>query len=488
MFPKHNTRHMRCRTATAILLTWILLSTAAFGASAADTIPSSGIARSDGQVTGVDSGKEAGGASFTTTASERRSDPLGKPVSYGLRVLSALEETVISGLCGNEIALTRDDICRSLNLSSIPSITLTALPDPSKGTLFVGATGAAVGQVIPAEALSLLSFAAVRNDKPCEATAAFTVTGSGYEVTCRFCLLDGVNYTPTVALASSVSLEVMTYMDMPAQGSLAAYDPEGDEMTYEITSYASHGRIRLTDRHTGAYTYTPDAGYVGNDEFRYVVRDRYGNYSTAATVSVRIHAVPAAVTYADVDGDMCAASALRLGAAGIMNGIRIGDKDYFRPGVAITRAEFVATAMSAAGIDPKADGITDEKAAKILADYADAGSIPAGMRATLAYALEKSYFAGKEGKDGRQYLYPDGEITRAEAAVLLSNVIGYARNTAVNAFADADSLPAWSVPALSSLKSLGLLDRSDNTAAPTGRMTRGETAIWLERAMRLMGR
>ena len=126
-----------------------------------------------------------------------------------------------------------------------------------------------------------------------------------------------------MALASSVSLEVMTYMDMPAQGSLSAYDPEGDEITYEITSYAAHGRIRLTDRHTGAYLYTPDAGYVGNDEFRYVVRDRYGNYSTAATVSVRVHAIPTAVTFADTEGSTCAAAALRLGEAGIMNGIRV---------------------------------------------------------------------------------------------------------------------------------------------------------------------
>ena len=155
----------------------------------------------------------------------------------------------------------------------------------------------------------------------------------------------------------------MTYMDMPAQGSLSAYDPE-DEITYEITSYAAHGRIRLTDRHTGAYLYTPDAGYVGNDEFRYVVRDRYGNYSTAATVSVRVHAIPTAVSFADTEGSTCAAAALRLGEAGIMNGIRVGGKeDYFRPDIAVTRAEFIATAMNAAGISPDSNGFTDSAAA-----------------------------------------------------------------------------------------------------------------------------
>lgn len=482
MFPNRNIRYVRRRTVSALFFTLLLCWATVLAVSAADTnAPQSGLK------TGIDasatSGQAAGDVKATATT-----DPLARPVSYGLRVLSAREEMVLSGLCGNEITVTRDDICRALNLSSVSAITLTALPDSAKGTLFVGAAGAAVGQTVPVEALPLLSFAAANRDAPCEATAVFTVVGSGYEITCRFCLLERINYTPTVALASSVSLEVMTYMDMPAQGSLSAYDPEGDEITYEITSYATHGRIRLTDRHTGAYLYTPDAGYVGNDEFRYVVRDRYGNYSTAATVSVRVHAIPTAVTFADTEGSTCAAAALRLGEAGIMNGIRVGGKDYFRPDIAVTRAEFIATAMNAAGISPDSNGFTDSAAARILSGYADAGSIPVGMRTTLAFALEKGYFAGKTGADGRLYLHPDEDISRAEAAVLLSNIIGYARNTAVNAFADADTIPTWSVPALSSLKALGLLCSPNNTAAPAGRMTRGETAVWLEKTMRLMGR
>lgn len=467
----------RQRAALAILLTCLLCIGGALG-SAAVGVASSGAGNA------VTTSAEAS----TDTSKTTTTDPVGKPVSYGLRVLSAREEMVVSGLCGNEISITKEDICRALNLSSVTAITVTALPDPSDGTLFVGATGAAVGQVIPAAAFSLISYAATNGTSPCEATARFTVTGSGYEISCRFCLLDRINYTPTVALASTVSLEVMTYVNMPAQGSLSAYDPEGDEMTYEIVSYATHGRIRLDDRHTGAYTYTPDTGYVGSDEFSYVVRDPYGNYSTSATVSVKVHAIPASVTFVDTEGSSCAAAALRLGEAGVMNGVRVGGKDYFRPEQTVTRAEFIATAMNAAGITPDSVRYTDTDANKILSAYADGDSIPSGMRISLAYALDNGYFAGKTGADGKQYLYPDDSISRAEASVLLSNIIGYARNTAVNAFADADTIPDWSLPALSSLKALGLLSSADNTADPTGRMTRGETAVWLERAMRLMGR
>lgn len=432
-------------------------------------------------------GGTAGAAVEVSAISETgATDVVGKPVSYGLRVLAGQEEIVLSGLCGNEITFGADDICRGLNLSSIPSVTITQLSDPAVGTLFAGAEGVAVGQTIPAGTLSLLSFSATDSSRPCEATIGFTIPGSGYEITCRLCLLSKINYTPTTALASSVSLEVMTYRDMVAQGTLSAYDPEGDELTYEIISYASHGRIRLEDKHTGAYTYTPDGGYVGTDAFRYVVKDRYGNYSTGATVTVTVSELPTGVSFADTEGDACAVSALRLGTMGVMNGIRVGDKDYFRPTQEITRAEFLATAMYAVGIDPEQDSFTQASATKLLSAYADADSIPEGSRLALAYALDCGYFAGKTGSDGKQYLRPDESISRAEAAVLLSNMIGYARNTAVTAFADADSLPTWSVQALSSLRSLGILCSTDNTANAAGRMTRGDTAIWLERTIRLI--
>ncbi len=407
-----------------------------------------------------------------------QTDPLGTPVSYGLRVLAARDEMVFSGLCGNEISFNKEDICRAMNLSSIAYITLTALPAPGDGTLFVGAAGAAVGQTIPAEGLSLLSFAAARPDAPCEAEMRFTVNGSGYEVNCRLCLLESINYTPTVALAPELSLEVLTFCDIPVMGSLSSYDPEGDELTYEITSYASHGRVVLNDNHTGCYTYTPAQGYVGKDAFTYVVRDQYGNYSTSATVSVQVSAMPSSLTFADLSGKDCAAAAISISASGYMNGTRVGNEDYFRPDSGMTRIEFLVTAMNVAGILPSPSENTD------ISCYSDADAIPEAMRPYVALALKNGYLAGRtEG-----VFSPYGEITRAEAAVILSNIIGYATNTTVSAFADSDSLPAWAVPALTSLRALGLLTSPDDTARAGKIMTRGETAVWLSRTLRLLGR
>ena len=401
------------------------------------------------------------------------------PVSYGLRVLAAKEEMIFAGLRGNELSFTAEDIRRAMNLSELNYVTIRKLPNPGEGTLFVGSVGAAEGQVISAGSLSLLSFAAADETTSTEATMEVSVNGSDYAVTCRLYLLDRLNYTPTVALAPAISLQIETYKDLPTAGTVSAYDPEGDEITYEITRYASHGRVSLTDRHTGAYVYTPDPGYTGQDSFDYVVRDRYGNYSTSATVSIQVSPRPATVTYADIDDEGNAAAILTVSEWGLMNGTRVGSETYFKPAAAVSRLEFLVTAMEAAGITAETVATATPPA------FADAESIPAAMRPYVGYALQKGYINGKT-VDGKVYFRPDEIITRAEAAVVLSNIIGYAVEDTVTAFADEDTLPVWSGEALTSLRALGVLQCPDGNAHAGETMTRGDTAEWLCRTVKLM--
>lgn len=401
-------------------------------------------------------------------------------VSYGLRVLAAREEMVFAGLCGNEISFTAEDFCRAMNLSELNYVTIQKLPNPGEGTLFVGSVGAAEGQVISAGSLSLLSFAAADGEKPSESTMQVSVNGSDYAITCRLYMLDRLNYTPTVALAPAISLNVETYKGFPTVGTVSAYDPEGDEITYEIVRYASHGRVSLTDPHTGAYVYTPDTNFVGQDSFDYVVRDRYGNYSTSATVSIRVMTPPASVTYADIDREGNAAAILAISEMGLMNGVRVGGETYFKPSESISRVEFLVTAMQAAGITAAdVSGLGDPS-------FADVDAIPAAMRPFVSYAVQKNYIGGKT-VDGKPCFKPDDPITRAEAAVILSNIIGYAVEDTVTAFADEDSMPAWSGEALTSLRALGVLSCPDGNAHAGATMTRGDTASWLSQTIRLMG-
>jgi hypothetical protein len=276
-----------------------------------------------------------------------------------------------------------------------------------------------------------------------------------------------------------MTLSIETYKGMPTAGTVSAYDPEGDEMTYEIVRYASHGRISLTNSHTGAYVYTPDAGFAGQDSFDYVVYDRYGNYSTSATVRILVTAKPTSVAYADVEGRTDTAAILAVSSMGLMNGTRVGSEAYFKPEETISRVEFLVTALQAAGVT--ADTVASAK----LPDFADAEEIPAAMRPYVAYAVEKNYIGGKV-RDGQNRFLPNESISRAEAAVVLSNIIGYAVENTVTAFADAEALPAWSEEALTSLRALGILDIPDGHARPSEVMTRACTALWLWRTVRLM--
>ena len=471
---KHNSTPRRpVRGTLAVLLLALLLTALTILPAAAEDI----LPISETEAATETSTKPLGSTSVGLHTMPNRETAL--PVSYGLRVLAAKEEMVFAGLVGNEIGFTAEDIQRAMNLSELNYITVQKLPNPGEGTLFVGSVGAAEGQVISAGSLSLLSFAAADDTKPSEATMALSVNGSDYTVTCRLCLLDRLNYTPTVALAPAVTLNIETYKGLPTAGTVSAYDPEGDEITYEIIRYASHGRVTLTDRHTGAYLYTPDPAYTGQDSFDYVVRDRYGNYSTSATVTIQVTPHPASVSYADIDGEGNAAAILSVSAMGLMNGNRVGGETYFKPDASMTRLEFLVTAMQAAGIT------ADTVAGLGDPSFADADAIPTALRPFVTYAAQKGYIGGKT-VDGKTYLRPDETITRAEAAVILSNVIGYAVEDIVTAFADASTLPAWSGEALISLRALGILQCPDGNAHAGETMTRRDTAVWLDRAVRLM--
>ncbi len=457
----------------ALLLPAVMSVTAA--ATDSDIMPISSGTTPVSETESETSAKPNNSTSVSTTV-DRKTAPA---VSYGLRVLASRDELVFSGLVGNEITFTSEDIRRVMNLSSLDYITVVELPADKDGTLYVGSVGAAKGQVITAGSLGLMAFAAADEEKPSDATMKIAVNGADYAMTCRLSTLDRLNYTPTVALAPAISLNVETYRDVPIVGTVSAYDPEGDEMTFEIVRYASHGRVSLIDKTTGAYTYTPDATYVGKDSFDYVVRDKWGNYSTSATVSIQVSNPPASVTYSDIDGEENAASILKISAMGLMNGTRVGNETYFKPDMAVSRLEFLVTAMQTAGIS--ADKLTQ------FADpsVSDCDAIPSAMRPYVSYALQRNYI-GTKTVSGKAYFRPDDSITHAEAAVILSNIIGYATDDTVTAFADASSVPAWSEPALTSLHALGVMTVSDGKANASATLTRATAAAWLSKTVQLM--
>ena len=88
--------------------------------------------------------------------------------------------------------------------------------------------------------------------------------------------------------APSVSDTTLTTQeDTEATVTLSASDPEGDSLTWSISTTPEHGGASVDD--TGEASYTPNAGYTGDDSFTVKVSDGNGNSDTAK-VAVTVEA------------------------------------------------------------------------------------------------------------------------------------------------------------------------------------------------------
>lgn len=379
------------------------------------------------------------GAALPTGAAE--------PVSPALALLAEEAAMAKSGLQFGEISFTADDFARALNRSSVKSITVTSLPPAAEGKLKLGTVDVYAGQVIARNSLELLRFVPAA-DAVTESAFTFSAENSGYALTCALYLLPALNFAPTVELASEHALTVSTHRAISCFGTLPAYDPEGDPLTYTIVSAPKKGSVILTDASSGDYRYTPTEGKVGRDSFRYVVRDKYGNYSAAATVSITITRPKTAVVFTDMTDHWAHNAALTMVETGIMQGRQIGSAVCFAPDETVSRGEFLVMAMNAAGI-------TDVPTV-IDTGFTDDVAIPSAMKGYVAAAVELGYVRGRM-VDGQRVFSPDDAITRAEAAVMLGNILDAAVPTVKPIFRDADSVPEWAYDALSALNAIGVM-------------------------------
>lgn len=95
---------------------------------------------------------------------------------------------------------------------------------------------------------------------------------------------DGLGGTSTQTLTVTVTgvndapvldtTEISVFPGLTASGSLAATDPDGDPITFELAELPQNGQVVLTE--DGSYSYQPDAGFTGLDSFKVAVTDDAG--------------------------------------------------------------------------------------------------------------------------------------------------------------------------------------------------------------------
>lgn len=389
----------------------------------------------------------------------------GAILSPGLLVLAERAEMAKSAFFGSEIGFEKDDFGRALNLSSVSSITITKAPDAADGKLMVGNTVVADGQSVLASNISLMKFVPASKTSDA-ATFNFSANGAAYDVECSLYYLDEMNYSPTLSLASSATMSGVTYRGVSYFGSLSAYDPDGDALTFEIVSYPKKGSVTMINESTGEYKYTPLANFTGKDSFSYIARDKYGNYSASAEVSLMVKNSALSVGFDDMDDSSAHAAAIALTEKGIMSGTKVADGYYFNPEETVSRAEFVVMAMKARGISGMSDATT------VFSDNAD---IPDEMRGYISAAYKLGYVKGSL-VDGKLCFLPNETVTRSEAAVIVSRMIDAAVPTVLPVIDDSKDIPAWAEASVNSLVYMGILDTKNGAVHATDALDRADTA------------
>ena len=205
------------------------------------------------------------------------------PPTTGLAVLAAANDMNKSGLLGEEVRFDTSDFARALCLSTVPSLTVTALPPVTDGELRLGAARITEGQTILGGDLDRLAFVPAHAHVR-ESAFDFEVGGRGYVIRCAIHLTDRLNAAPTVAAERIEGL----CEHMNRRGRLTVTDPEGDATRCILVTPPAHGALIWTDAAAGAYCYRPADGFAGEDVFTVAAVDAWGNSSAAVRVTVRV--------------------------------------------------------------------------------------------------------------------------------------------------------------------------------------------------------
>jgi len=386
-------------------------------------------------------------------------------LSPGLLVLSEGDPMVMSGIIGEPVAFSKEDFCRHTGLPYYDSITITALPAEAEGKLSVAGEDISVGDEISFSNCDRLVFSPA--DEAVSSCFSFTV-GNNYSAKCNLKLAEDFNYSPT---ASSALTAIETFSGMIVSGHMVAHDPEGDKLTYEITEYPK-GEFDFNSK-TGNFTYT--ATSTGKDSFSFIVKDDWGNYSKEATVKLSVSTNTTGISFKDMKGNGAYAAAVSMIDDGIMTATEADGEVFFEPDSTLSRLEFLRCAMDAFGASnlPEIENT----------GFADDGDIPAEAKKYVYSAKKLGIISGSENSEGELCFYPNAEITRAEAAVIVNNVLGYSASCT---YAFEDSVPAWASNSVSAMYELGVFSTDGGFVNASAKITKAETAQLLDRLKELI--
>ncbi len=358
---------------------------------------------------------------------------------------------------GDVYCFVPEDFSQEENLAGI---CITALPDPSAGTVRLGTRVLQPGDILTAGQIEQLTFHPLQTEQDQKATVTYLPIYSDRVETATVMSIAVLGKQDQAPVAEDSALE--TYRNLPNEAQLKVKDPEGQKLTFTVTRIPKRGTVVV--REDGSFIYTPKKNKVGVDSFSYTATDPAGNVSREATVTITVMKPSDAQQYADTAGQSCRFAAEWMKNTGIFVGENVNGNGCFQPEKEVSRADFLTMLVGALEIplDDEAEftGFTDE-APDWLKPY-----LVAAMRSGLTTGWPN----GNEFKSNEP-------ITGAEAAVMLQNALDLTVGVVV---AD-EAVPVWAQQAVSVLESYGIkLDAGTN-------LTRGQAAEVMYQVSKLKG-
>lgn len=390
-------------------------------------------------------------------------------LSSGLMVIATQNDMAKASMVNNKIVFSADDFERYLNIEELTSITITRVPALTDGCLCVGDVTVKAGQTISKSNIDLLNYRSVNSDVT-QSFFKFKVNGGEYEMTCNLYFLTRENSAPTLDLEDERAFTVSTHQTIEVYGRVSGYDLDGDELRYEVVSYAKNGVLDFNGS-TGEYTYTPQGLYFGEDSFEYVAVDKYGNYSASRKVQLTVEKLNTDIVFCDMQGRREHNAAMTMLENGVMSGENIGNNTYFMPDRAVSRVDFVAMLLNAIG--------QNEVENVLNTGFDDDAEIPESMKGYVKTARDMGLISGSVNASGEYLFEPNREITRAEAALIVSKLINADVPTVKPIFPDRNDIPTWAHDAVYTLNSLGILNSVDGSISANSSLTRAQTAQML---------
>ncbi|MCL2775522.1 MAG: S-layer homology domain-containing protein [Oscillospiraceae bacterium] len=375
------------------------------------------------------------------------------PLSQAMNVIRSNFELKKTAIVNSDITFKPEEFEKILGIKKLRYITITQLPDMKEGVLTLGGSEILEGQTISRDNIQYIRLVPytdrVGTIKFCFKNTDDTTKDAS--IPCLIYVLHSLDFAPT---ANTVS--VTTQKNIPVFKMMDGTDPENDSMTYKIIQAPIKGILEVQNNSNGMFVYRPNGNYTGSDKFIYQVEDQYGNLSNPATVQIKVTKAASNVVFTDMSDNWAYNSAVKAVADGFIDADAKNPNLKFDPSYQMTRAEFTKMLLRAAKLDK---GIPEV----FKTTFADDSDIPVQYKSYVEKAYELGIVNGVTLDTGT-YFDPNSIITRAEAAVMVNNIlkIPFASPLASPVFKDAVYIPSWAENDIDALNSCGIIKGDEN--------------------------